>query len=86
MSYQRWGKPGRWYVYSTGRDLIVHEDPQNPSIPNRVEGGPSFAFTGDVAGRDNAKAVLRGLVEHLHQAGVDVVVKKGRIEFVEPVP
>lgn len=71
MSYQRNSKPGRFYVWM-GADGLHIDAADTPHFIH----GP--------AGRDNAKAVLRGLVDFLGGEGVEVRCKPGKPpEFIK---
>ncbi len=74
MSYQRWGKPGRFYVWASHDALHVW-----PVGADYENGG--VKFTNDVAGRDNAESVLRGCVDHLASLGIAATVKAGKVKF-----
>jgi hypothetical protein len=79
MSYQRWGKPGRFYVWCGNDGLHIWP-------PGSEGGDPEIMITADVAGRDNAEAIISGLVDLLDDLGVDVTVRKGKCEFTRKAP
>jgi hypothetical protein len=73
MAYQRWGKPGRYYVWM-GVDGVHVQD---------VEDGDGAFLTHDVAGTDNAAALLRACNDLLIAEGFDVTIKKGEVKIIK---
>lgn len=67
MSYQRWGKPGRFYIWASETDLHIW-------VSREIK----MWFTKDPAGRDNAEAAIVGLVDHLRDMKVSVEVRPGK--------
>lgn len=76
MSYQRWGKLGRFYIWAGSDGLHIWP-------PDDVEGAATVLVTKDQAGRDNAKAMLLGLVDLLSDLGVAVTIHKGKCKFTK---
>jgi hypothetical protein len=74
MAYQRWGKPGRYYVWM-GADGIHVQDVEE------YINGPFL--THDVAGTDNAAALLRACNDILTAEGFDVTIKKGEVKIAK---
>ena len=70
MAYQRFGKPGRFYVLM-GESLNVNT------------GDSSFEIKEDAAGKDNALALLAGLQDLLQGAGVKLTYDKKSNRLVE---
>lgn len=77
MAYQRWGKPDRFYVWMGSDGLHVWP----PGSEGSETGGITVAH--DQAGRDNAKAMLLGLVDLLAGIGIAVTARRGRCEFTK---
>lgn len=69
MSYQRFEKPCRFYVWMGVDGLHVW-------TPND---GPKLFVGNDVVGRDNAAAMLRGCHDILMAEGMSVSVKNGKV-------
>ena len=67
MSYQRWGKPGRFYVWASDDALHIWQDEVT-----------KVAITANVEGRDNAKAIFHGLVDFLGPKVAKELLKRGR--------
>lgn len=72
MAYQRWGKPGRMYVWAGDDGLHIW-----PPGCHDKEGG--VVLTNDQAGRDNAAAIARGCVDLLISLGMVVHSRRGGI-------
>jgi hypothetical protein len=73
MAYQRWGKPGRYYIWMGVKGVHVGD----------VENGCQPFLTHDVAGTDNAAALLRACNDILTAEGFDVTIKKGEVKIAK---
>ena len=67
MSYQRWGKPGRFYIWRGEDGLHIWPDD-----------GVKVLIKANVEGRDNARAIFHGLVDFLGKEQVKKLLKDGR--------
>lgn len=79
MSYQRFGKPGRFYIYMASEGLVIHPGIDGMASKIIIQHGPD--------GRDNAKAIIEGLTDFLTAEGIRIIQKKGRqvtFERIEP--
>lgn len=74
MSYQR-PSIGRFYVWMGADGLHLMPDDASDVV-----------FKHDVAGLDNAKAMMRGLFDLLNAEGVAVKIKRGSLLFHEEQP
>lgn len=76
MAYQRWDKPGRYYVWGGNDGLHIWP----PGVEDDTGG---LVIVNNVDGRDNAQAIVLGLVELLAAMGIEVRARKGKCEFVK---
>jgi hypothetical protein len=73
MAYQRWGKPGRYYIWMGPDGLHVSDVEFEGALRVFLEHGP--------AGVDNAKALMRGLNDFLVGEGCAPTIRKGEVTF-----
>lgn len=71
MSYQR-PSEGRFYIWMGGDGLHIMHDQSLCA---------DAVVTHDAAGRDNAKAMLRGLFDFMIAEGFEIKLRHGKVQF-----